>query len=59
MQWNEKNIQLLSPDHILKIGFSITLKDGKVLKSGQKLKEGDEIETVLYKGKVKSRVEYK
>lgn len=56
---NEKEafLKLSSPEYILAKGYSITLKDGKALKSVDQLKEGDEIETLLEKGRIKSIVE--
>lgn len=52
----EKSINLLNPERILKRGFTLTLKDGKVVKSVNELKEGDVIETILENGKRKSKV---
>lgn len=45
-----------SPDKILSRGFSITLKDGKALKDTKKVKQNDELTTILFKGKIKSKV---
>lgn len=52
----EKQAQLLHPDNILKRGYSITLMNGKTITSGETLKTGDEIETIFYRGKVKSKI---
>ena len=49
-------VRLLNPLNVLKRGFSITLKDGKVIKDASILKNRDQIETILYKGKIKSEV---
>jgi exodeoxyribonuclease VII large subunit len=50
----ETNVRLTDPVHVLKRGFSITLKDGKpVTRSGQ-VEQGDEVETRLYKGTIRS-----
>lgn len=46
-----------SPQKLLKRGYSITLKDGKAVKSAACLQSGDELITRLYEGEVKSRVE--
>ena len=46
-----------SPQKLLKRGYSITLKDGKAVKSAVCLQSGDELITRLYEGEVKSRVE--
>ena len=44
----------LDPQRLLERGYSITLFKGKVVKDASKLREGDEIETVLNKGRIKS-----
>lgn len=46
----------LNPENILKRGFSITMYNKKPLVSKDTVKAGDEIETILYKGKVSSTV---
>ena len=50
----EKHVHLLDPIHVLNRGFSITYKNGEVLKNPEKLEEGDEIETQFAHGKVRS-----
>ena len=52
----EPFFQYSSPEYILAKGYSITLKNGKVVKSAKELFQGDIIETVLVKGKVESIV---
>ncbi|MDH8701667.1 exodeoxyribonuclease VII large subunit [Dysgonomonadaceae bacterium PH5-43] len=52
----ESFLKLSSPSYILKKGFSITLKDGKAVKSAKDIKEGDVIETIYYEGKTTSTV---
>ncbi len=52
----EDKVQLLKPENVLKRGYSITLKDGKPVTSYSNLNKDDELETVLYKGKIKSRI---
>lgn len=54
----EKNKQLVDPSVILNRGFSITLKDGKAVKDAGELKEGQLLETILSKGKVRSVIGY-
>lgn len=44
------------PELLLKRGYSITLKDGKSVRSAGQLKEGDIIETRFADGAVKSEV---
>ena len=48
--------RLSSPDYILAKGYSITLKNGKAIKSAKELSQGDVVETVLAEGNVKSIV---
>ena len=52
----EKNVRILDPINILKRGFSITLYNGKALKSYTEVKPADMITTVLADGKVESEV---
>lgn len=56
IEWLEKNCELVNPKSILKRGFSITSKNGKFIKSSSELKTGDEIETILYNGKIQSTI---
>jgi len=56
LQLLEKSNQLSNPENILKRGFSITLKNGKVLKDTDQIIENDIIETKLYKGTLTSIV---
>jgi len=59
LEKQEDKVALMNPVSVLKRGYSITFKDGKVVKSADDVKEGDRIETQLYKGKIKSTVEGK
>jgi exodeoxyribonuclease VII large subunit len=43
-----------NPQHILNLGYSITLKDGKTVTNAEQLKNGDTIVSILKNGKVKS-----
>ena len=52
---NEK-IEALNPELLLRRGYSITLSGGKVVKDASILKSGDELETRLSKGTVRSIV---
>lgn len=49
-------IRHMNPENILKRGYSITLNNGSPVLSAKSLKKGDEIETLLYQGRVKSTV---
>lgn len=53
---NENSVRLLNPENILKRGYSLTLKDGEIVKSAEQLKINDEIETRFADGKVKSKI---
>lgn len=46
-----------SPEKLLKRGYSMTLKDGKIVKNASDVLPGDMLTTRLAKGEVKSRVE--
>lgn len=48
--------QALDPTLLLKRGYSITLHEGRAVRDAKLLKAGDEIETILEKGKVKSTI---
>lgn len=50
------HVRLLDPMNVLKRGYSITMHEGRSLTDPAALHEGQEIETVLYKGKIKSTV---
>jgi len=45
-----------SPEYILAKGYSITLKNGKAVKSAKELSQGDVVETALAEGKIESVV---
>ena len=52
----ESFFRLSSPDYILAKGYSITLKNGKAVKSSKELSQGDSLKTVLAEGKIESLV---
>ena len=52
----DKKNHYLNPQNILKRGYSITLHNGKNIKSSDELKNEDLIDTILYKGRIKSKV---
>lgn len=56
LEWFEKNRQFVDPLNILKRGYSITLKNGKAVKSADEIKKGDKLETLLKHGTIKSEV---
>lgn len=47
-----------SPQKQLARGYSITLKDGKVVKDARQLQAGDEVVTRLYQGEITSNVKH-
>jgi exodeoxyribonuclease VII large subunit len=53
---NENSVRLLNPKNILKRGFTLTLKDGKIVKSANVLEIGEELETQFADGTVKSKI---
>ncbi|MCK5729740.1 MAG: exodeoxyribonuclease VII large subunit [Draconibacterium sp.] len=53
---SETSLRLLTPENILKRGYSLTLKDGKIIKLAAKLIVNDEIETMFADGKVQSKI---
>ena len=53
----ESKVKMLDPQNILRRGYSITLHQGKIVKSYKTLKDGNEIETILSDGHVKSVVQ--
>ena len=57
LQAKEVSAKLLSPEQILKRGYSITLKNGKAVKNASSLKHGEKITTLFAKGKIESTVD--
>lgn len=55
----EDKLRLLSPENILKRGYSITYFDGKPLKNAKDVHIGDNIEIYLFKGKIWGKVRKK
>lgn len=53
----QEKLRLVDPQNILKRGYSITMMNGKILKSVQLVKEGDLVETRLSDGSIRSRVD--
>ncbi|MFA6779279.1 MAG: exodeoxyribonuclease VII large subunit [Paludibacteraceae bacterium] len=54
LEISEKAILLLSPDYILKKGYSLTIKEGKIVKSQSELNKGDTITSIFVDGKKES-----
>ncbi len=56
IQVNEKTMRLLNPENVLKRGYTISMKEGRIVKSVHQLSENDDMETRFSDGKVKSRI---
>ena len=52
----QQRVEDIAPERLLKRGYSITLKDGKVVTDATELKPGDALVTCLANGEVKSIV---
>ena len=52
----ERTINNLSPENVLKRGYSITLLNGKAIRSYNEVKEGDRLETLVIDGVIQSDV---
>lgn len=55
--WLEKQVELLSPDRVLRRGYSLTLRDGHVVTSVSSLRAGDSLVTRFADGERTSVVE--
>ena len=56
--WRQK-IKILDPRQVLKRGYSLTYKNGRIFKSVKNIQVGDKFTTVLYDGKLESEVKKK
>lgn len=56
MEMLEHRADAVNPEKLLQRGYSITRSNGRVVRSPEQLKAGDEIETTMEKGTVKSVV---
>ena len=54
IQLTEQFIKMASPDYILKRGYSLALKDGKIIKHASDLRAGEELTTRFIDGEIKS-----
>jgi exodeoxyribonuclease VII large subunit len=46
----EKNLEYLSPEKVLRRGYSISSSGGLIIKNAGELKEGDELTTRFFRG---------
>ncbi|HPF50561.1 MAG TPA: exodeoxyribonuclease VII large subunit [Draconibacterium sp.] len=53
---NENTVRLLDPENVVKRGFTLTLKDGKIVKSVKQLNLGEELETRFADGTTQSQI---
>jgi len=56
LDYFQGSVNHFDPKNVLKKGYSITKLDGKILNDSTNVVENKEIETVLYKGTLKSKV---
>ncbi len=56
IQFIEDKLNILNPENVLKRGYSITFKDGKIINNKSSLEKGDEIKTRFAEGEIKSTV---
>lgn len=56
LQLLEQQVKTVSPEHLLKRGYSVTLKDGRAVTDASALQAGDELTTRFAQGEVKSIV---
>lgn len=59
VQFTEQFIKMASPEYVLQRGYSLTLKDGKIIKHAADLIEGDLLTTRFVDGEVHSTVKQK
>ena len=56
LNYQEKRLKYLSPESVLQRGYSLILKDGKIITDLSKLKKGDVIENRTSQGKIISDI---
>lgn len=52
----ERALTLFRPENVLRLGYSITRKDGKAVLNGANLRDGDLLTTTFASGEIQSRV---
>lgn len=53
---NSNTVRLLNPENILRRGYTLTMKNGRIIKSAHLADKNEEIETVFSDGKIKSKI---
>ncbi|MDR0575518.1 MAG: exodeoxyribonuclease VII large subunit [Tannerella sp.] len=56
MELNEQYIRMVSPEYILKRGYTLTFKEGQIVKSAEGLSAGDEISVKFSDGEKKGKI---
>ncbi|MDR2679269.1 MAG: exodeoxyribonuclease VII large subunit [Tannerella sp.] len=56
LELNEQYIKMASPEYILKRGYTLTMKEGKIVKHSAELSEGDEITVRFSDGERKGTI---
>ena len=56
IQLTEQFVKMASPEYLLKRGYSLTLKEGKIVKQATDLQSGDEIVTRFSDGEIRASV---
>lgn len=56
IQLTEQFVKMASPEYLLKRGYSLTLKEGKIVKQASDLQSGDEIVTRFSDGEIHASV---
>ena len=54
LQLQEQFVRMASPDYILRRGYSLTLREGKIIKRAEELQAGEELTTRFMDGEIKS-----
>ena len=57
LRFSEEKIRMLSPENILKRGFSITRHNGKIVRNIEAIEKNDLLVTQLFSGSLTSRIE--
>ena len=52
----EKNIRNMSPDNVLRRGYSITKHHGQAIKDAAQISAGETVETILFRGSITSKI---
>jgi exodeoxyribonuclease VII large subunit len=56
IHFHENTARLINPENVLKRGYTLTFKEGKIVKSTKQININEEIETQFADGKVKSKI---